>query len=90
METLIDQLKNDFDFLMLDTPPVVAVTDACVLASKVDGVILVVAANTVQPDMARHAKELLQNANGQICGVVLNRVDIKNEYSYHYYYGNDR
>lgn len=88
MEQLLIRLKGEYDLLLIDTPPVIAVTDACVLASKADGVVLVLAINTVAPELANQAKELIQNANGQICGVVLNRVEPKKGYGY-YYYGNN-
>jgi len=62
------------------------VTDASVLASKVDGIVLVVAAGTVRPEIASKAKDLLEKANGHILGVVLNRVEIEKKDAYYYYY----
>lgn len=90
MEKLLVQLKSEYDYLLIDTPPVLAVTDACVLASKVDGVILVLAINTISSELANQAKELIQNAKGQICGVVLNRVEAKKGYGYYYYGDNEQ
>jgi capsular exopolysaccharide synthesis family protein len=90
MEELLNGLKSNTDYLIIDAPPVVAVTDACVLASKMDGVILVLSAGMVRPEMGRHAKELLVKANARILGVVLNRVEIEKENAYYYYYyGNE-
>jgi capsular exopolysaccharide synthesis family protein len=91
-EKLLAELKREYDYLLIDTPPVMAVTDACVLSSKTDGIILVVAVNTVSPDMVHQVQELIQNANGRICGVVLNRVGLGKDYSpyYNYYYRNER
>lgn len=90
MERLLSELKDAADYLIIDAPPVVAVTDACVLASKTDGVVLTVAAGMVRPEMGQHAKDLLVKANAPLLGVVLNRVEIEKEHAYYYYYyGND-
>lgn len=86
MQQMIACLKENCDYLIIDAPPVVAVTDASVLASKVDGIILVVNAGTNRPEMVQKAKELLLKAQGHILGVVLNRVEIEEEHAYYYYY----
>jgi len=86
MHGLFNYLKEQADYLIIDAPPVIAVTDACVLASRVDGIALVVNSGTVRPEMAQKAKELLLKANGHLLGVILNRVEIEQEYAYYYYY----
>ena len=86
MDAALAALKEVCDYLVLDCPPVIAVTDACVLARKADGVFLVLDADQVRPEMAQKAKELLQNAQGTIAGVILNRAEIEAEHSYYYYY----
>ena len=86
MDKLLETVKERFDMVILDAPPVLAVTDASVLASKVDGIVLVVAAGTVRPEIASKAKDLLEKANGHILGVVLNRVEIEKKDAYYYYY----
>lgn len=86
MKETISCLKDKCDFLIVDAPPIVAVTDASVLASKVDGILLVVNSGSNRPEMVQKAKELLVRANGHILGVVLNRVEIEEEHSYYYYY----
>lgn len=78
--------QSEYDYILFDAPPVLAVTDAGVLASRVDGVVMVVAAGSIRPEIAQHAKDLLLKANGRILGVVLNGVEIQEEYSYYYYY----
>ena len=88
MGQLLTTLKNQCDFLIVDAPPVMAVTDAGVLASKVDGIVLVISSRMVRPELAQRAKELLLRANGNILGVVLNRVELnKDEIHYYHYYG---
>lgn len=86
MQELIDYLKTQVDYLIIDAPPVIAVTDACVLAAKVDGITLVVNSGSIRPEMAKKAKDLLLKANGHLLGVVLNRVEIDEEHAYYYYY----
>lgn len=90
MLEIIATLKSQFDYLIFDTPPVLAVTDACVLASRVDGVILVIRKGMVRPEIGRQVQELILKAQGKLLGIVLNRIDNYPEYSYyHYYYGGE-
>jgi capsular exopolysaccharide synthesis family protein len=90
MQVILDTLQTQADYVIIDAPPVIAVTDACVLASKVDGIALVIGAGMVRPEMAQKAKDLLQKAKGHILGVILNRVEIDEEHAfYYYYYGSD-
>jgi len=86
MLELLNYIKAQADFVIVDAPPVIAVTDACVLASKVDGVVLVLGSGIVRPEMAQRAKELIARANGHILGVILNRVEIDADHAYYYYY----
>ncbi|BBB90131.1 MAG TPA: CpsD/CapB family tyrosine-protein kinase [Methylomusa anaerophila] len=91
MQQLLKGLKEKFDYVIVDSPPVVAVTDACVLASQVDGILLVMNSGTVRPEIAQKAKEQLLRANGHLLGVVLNRVEMEEEQAYYYYdYGNGK
>lgn len=90
MESFIEALKQSFDYIILDTPPVVAVTDAQVLSKFVDGYILVIASGITEKRAAIKAKDLLNMVNAKILGVVLNKVDVKSKkgyYGYKYYYG---
>jgi len=86
MQELIDYLKTQADYVIFDTPPVIAASDACVLASKADGVILVISSGTIRPEMAQKAKDLLIKAKGNLVGVILNRIEIEDELAYYYYY----
>ena len=91
MQMLITALQGMADIIVIDAPPTVAVTDACVLASRVDGIVLVLDSQIIRPEMAQKAKELLLKANGHILGVILNRVEIEEEHAYYYYYyGNEK
>jgi capsular exopolysaccharide synthesis family protein len=83
MEAVIAQLRDHADMVLFDTPPVNAVTDAAVLATKVDGVLLVFRAGTTKRDRARDARRQLEKVNAHIVGVVL--TDVKGEKTYGYY-----
>ncbi len=71
MEELIANLKSRADIVLFDAPPVIAVTDAALLASKLDGVLLVVSAGHTRREHALQAKALLEKINVRIVGTVL-------------------
>jgi non-specific protein-tyrosine kinase len=71
MDNVIERLMETADIILFDAPPVIAVTDAVVLGSKVDGVLLVVQAGKTRRDHAERAKEMLEKANVHIIGVTL-------------------
>ena len=86
MEKLIATLKEDYDYVFFDTPPVAIVTDAAILSTKIDGMILVSAVGEVEFSVAMRAVELLRNVNANILGSVLNKIPIQDKsYSYYYY-----
>lgn len=93
MKNFIEELKKEYDHIILDTPPVIMVTDAQILSRYADGSILVVASGEADKEAAVRAKELLEKVNSRILGVVLNKIDTsrKGYYGryYTYYYGND-
>lgn len=72
MEEIIDALKVHADIVLFDAPPVIAVTDAAVLGTKVDGVLLVIRAGKTRREHASRAKEVLERVNVRIVGAVLN------------------
>ena len=76
MEEIIAALAERADQVLFDTPPVVAVTDAAVLATKVDGVVLVVSAGHTRRDHARAAIQRLQQINARLVGAVLTNVQV--------------
>ncbi|WP_044749187.1 CpsD/CapB family tyrosine-protein kinase [Bacillus alveayuensis] len=87
METLLEEAYKHFDLVIFDTPPVLAVTDAQILANKCDGTVLVVSSGKTEIEAAVKAKELLLSANAKLLGVVLNRKK-QQQGQYYYYYGN--
>jgi capsular exopolysaccharide synthesis family protein len=88
MTRFLDMLRERYDRVIIDCTPVTAVTDASVLASFVDGVVLILRANESTKDLAKSALEGLQRVKAKVLGVVLNAVDLQKEssYYYHYYY----
>lgn len=82
-------LKDHYDYIFVDSPPVLAVADAAILSSQMDGVLLVVNSGSTRIDHAQEARDQLNKANAHIIGVVLNRVKMaKGKYQY-YYYGSE-
>lgn len=84
MSEIMTVLKSEADFVLFDTPPIIAVTDAAVLASKVDGVLMVIRAGKTKRDLAKRAKDLLGKVNANIVGVVLTDASLDSR-AYHYY-----
>ncbi|MBD3920688.1 CpsD/CapB family tyrosine-protein kinase [Paenibacillus sp. PR3] len=90
MSELLELLKTEFDIILIDTPPLLAVTDAQLIASKSDGVVLVMEYGSVKREAALKAKAGLDTVNAKILGVVMNNVKrSKSEQSYYYYYGSN-
>lgn len=83
MQALLSDLRQKYDYIVLDTPPVNMVTDAVVLAPQCDGVIFVVRMNQSERGAVIHAVEQLKYANAKILGMVLNDMDVdKTGYGY--------
>ena len=80
-----EALQDVFDLIIFDTPPLLAVTDAQILANKCDGSILVISSGKTEKDMVVKAKEMLGTANGKLLGVVLNNKKMKSNQHYYYY-----
>lgn len=94
MAKMIESLKKDFDYILLDTPPAYVVSDALVLERVVDGAILVIAHRQSGFNTVKTAKEKLQKSNIKIIGAILNKYDskqsFKSDYRYDYdYYASD-
>jgi non-specific protein-tyrosine kinase len=78
MDKAIDALKSQADYVLFDAPPVLAVTDAAVLASKIDGLLLVIKAGATRRDQAERARDTLQRVNARIIGVALTNAPSEN------------
>jgi capsular exopolysaccharide synthesis family protein len=86
LQAMLEQLKETYDMIIIDTPPALAVTDAQVVATRSDGVVLVLDSGKVKRDAAIKVKANLEHVKARILGVVLNNVDKKSGESYYYYY----
>lgn len=90
MQKFLETVAADYDKVIIDSPPTGAVTDALILSSMVDGVILVVKSGETVIQAAKDAKEKLTNANAHILGVIINGIkESEGGYYYYYYYGDD-
>ena len=89
MKTLITNVQNGpFDWVLIDTPPVLAVTDAVIIAPWVSGMVFIIGSEMTQRRLAERAVETLLTSRPHVLGAVLNRVDIvRNKYYYSRYYG---
>jgi len=80
-------LQQRYDYILLDSPPVIAVTDAAILSTRADATLLVVSSGYVNRKEVERALQLLSNVRANLIGVLLNGLDIKRIYgSYYYYY----
>lgn len=84
---LITDLRKEYDYIIIDTPPLGAVIDAAIIAQKCDGMILVIESNTISYKFAQKVKEQLDKTETKILGAVLNKVDMSDSGYYGKYYG---
>lgn len=87
MDGLIRSLEKQLDLVVYDAPPVLSVTDAQILSTKVDGTILVVKQDVAEKEDVRETVKLLNNVKANIIGTILNDVDISSGSGYYGYYG---
>jgi succinoglycan biosynthesis transport protein ExoP len=90
MHKLLDEIAQEADMVLLDCPPVLPVADATILASIVDGILLVVRANHTRRQEMGDAVENLRKVGGRLLGVVLNGVPSQSNHYYKYYGEEDR
>ncbi|MGB8648328.1 MAG: CpsD/CapB family tyrosine-protein kinase [Anaerolineae bacterium] len=84
MGEVIQGLLAYADVILFDTPPIIAVTDAAILSSKVDGVLLVLSAGKTSRDRAKKAQALLDKAHARLVGAVLNNARVDSSMGYYY------
>jgi polysaccharide biosynthesis transport protein len=87
LRTMLDALKDKYDLILLDSPPILGVTDAAILASEADGVLLVVQYRKYPKIISLRGKRMIENAGGHLMGAVLNNINImRDDYYYYYHY----
>ena len=85
MATLLKRLQKHYSHVVIDSPPITSFTDGVLIASMVDGVILVVHSGKSSRQVVKRAKQLLQDVGARLLGVVLNNVNLRSQDNYHYY-----
>lgn len=85
-EKLLAELSDEAEYVLIDSPPSVAVADASLMAARADGTLLVVALGRVAKPMLTRAKEQLANAKANLLGTILTNVGPGTDYTYYYYY----
>ncbi len=85
MRDVLDQLAAHYDHVVIDTPPTLSVTDAVVMSTAADRVVLVIRSGQTTKQALRRARDLLMQVNARVCGVLLNAVDLHSP-DYYYYY----
>ena len=91
MKNLVSELREKYNYVFIDSPPICRLNDACIIAQYVDGTVLVNASKEIDPKVAKLTLEKLKKVGANIIGVVLNkfRSEQYNYYSYYSYYGYD-
>jgi len=87
MKEMVAELKQRYDFIFFDSPPVLGVSDASVLASEVDMVIQVIQYRRYPQPMSIRAKQLIEKVGGNLIGILLNNINMSQDESYYYYTG---
>jgi succinoglycan biosynthesis transport protein ExoP len=85
MRDVLAQLRDQYDHIVVDTPPTLSVTDAVVLSPRADAVILVIRSSQTTKQALRRARDVLAQVNAKVVGVLLNAVDLSSP-DYYYYY----
>ncbi|MFM2293844.1 MAG: Tyrosine-protein kinase YwqD, partial [Verrucomicrobiota bacterium] len=87
MRDLIRDLKTRYDFVFFDSPPIMGVSDASILASEMDMIIQVIQYRRYPQPMNIRAKQLIEKVGGNLMGIVLNNINMAQDESYYYYSG---
>ena len=87
MRDLISELKQRYDFVFFDSPPIMGVSDASILASEVSMTVQVIQYRRYPQPMNIRAKQLIEKVGGNLVGIVLNNINMSQDESYYYYSG---
>ncbi len=85
MKDVLEQLREQYDHIIVDTPPTLSVTDAVIMSTRADRVVLVIRSGQTTKQALRRARDTLLQVNAHVCGVLLNAVDL-NSPDYYYYH----
>jgi capsular exopolysaccharide synthesis family protein len=87
MRNLINELKQRYDYVFFDSPPIMGVSDASILASEVDLTLQVIQYRRYPQPMNIRAKQMIEKVGGNLMGIVLNNINMSQDESYYYYSG---
>jgi polysaccharide biosynthesis transport protein len=87
MRNLIAELKQRYDFVFFDSPPIMGVSDASILASVVDMTLQVIQYRRYPQPMNIRAKQMIEKVGGNLVGIVLNNINMSQDENYYYYSG---
>jgi capsular exopolysaccharide synthesis family protein len=87
MKELIRELKRRYDWIFFDSPPIMGVSDASILASEVDLVLQVIQYRRYPQPMTIRAKQMIEKVGGNLLGIVLNNINMASDENYYYYSG---
>ncbi|HNR95322.1 MAG TPA: CpsD/CapB family tyrosine-protein kinase, partial [Kiritimatiellia bacterium] len=86
LRELVKNLKSRYDYVFFDSPPVMGVSDASILVSEMDAVLLVIQYRKYPKMISTRAKQIVENVGGKLIGVVLNNINIMRDDYYYYYH----
>ena len=87
---LINSLRDKYDYIFIDSPPILRVNDACIIAQYTDGTLIVSASKEVDKNQVKIVKDRLEKVNANLVGVVLNKFQFEGNRTYSYYgYGEE-
>jgi succinoglycan biosynthesis transport protein ExoP len=87
MKNVLEELRKQYDHIVIDSPPALSVTDAVVMSTSADAVVLVIRSGHTTKSALRRARDILLQVNARVCGVLVNAVDLSSpDYYYHYEY----
>lgn len=85
LRDIISQVRSKYDYVFFDSPPIMGVSDASIISSEVDGVLLVVQHRSYPRAVSLRAKNMVENVGGNLIGVVLNSLNVTRDYYYYYH-----
>ncbi|MCU1285741.1 MAG: capsular exopolysaccharide family [Acidobacteriales bacterium] len=89
MRGLLAKWREQYDHVIIDTPPVLSVTDAVLLSVQMDTVLLVIRSASTSKDALRRSRDVLAQVNARVMGVIVNAIDLHSPDAYYYYYGSN-